>query len=142
MTEQVKQKTFKAKNLIPILCGEQETPLFKRVLESAWDDEGKYQCQKIVFKELATGLMYYKQIQRHGSYFSDYYFDFQDWKPNDDIEVHEAELTIILTHELQKPDNYYLLYSIVEQLIEGEADMLWSAYNDAYQHVVSKLQDE
>jgi hypothetical protein len=46
--------------------------------ETPWEDQGKYQCQDVIIKK--DGKYYMFTIDRSGSYFSDYYYEYGDDK--------------------------------------------------------------
>lgn len=43
-----------------------------------YSDEGKYSLAQMIFKELESGKTYRCDIMRHGSYFTDYDFTFEE----------------------------------------------------------------
>ncbi len=54
-----------------------------------WIDDGKYSHQDIVFKSKDDGKFYMVSHGRSGSYFTDYYYDWEDW--GDTVECCEVE---------------------------------------------------
>lgn len=66
---------------------------FYEMGEDSWEDEGKYQykeekCQLLQFKgedgyetEKEFNLGVRRMVQRSGSYFSDYYYEYEKWEP-------------------------------------------------------------
>lgn len=53
-----------------------------------WIDDGKYSYKETVFKA-DDGNFYSLISSRSGSYFSDYYYDSEDW--GDEVEVSQVE---------------------------------------------------
>lgn len=63
------------------------------VVEDAdeWDDQGKYQYSNVILRHKKTKKFYTFEVQRSGSYFSDYFYSYCDI---DDLqEVHQVEVT-------------------------------------------------
>lgn len=48
-----------------------------------WDDQGKYQHKSYIFKK--DEKFYDLMIKRAGSYFTDYYYSFEDWGSEVDV---------------------------------------------------------
>jgi len=71
----------------------EDHPDYETVDESNWDDQGKYQYCYPVVKDIISGKSYTFTVQRSGSYFSDYDFDFPDAELT---EVHKVTETIIV----------------------------------------------
>jgi len=66
-----------------------EDDVFSEIDRGAWDDEGKYQYLPIYIKSKKTDKVYVFNVQRSGSYFSDYNYEFDE----DAHEVEEKEVT-------------------------------------------------
>ena len=60
---------------------------FEWIEESGWEDEGKYSYKDMIFK--FEDKFYRVNISRSGSYFSDYYYSYEDW--GKEIECNEVE---------------------------------------------------
>ena len=58
----------------------------KIIEEGDWIDDGKYSFQEIVFS--MDDKFYEISNSRSGSYFSDYYYDWEEW--DDEVEVSEV----------------------------------------------------
>ena len=57
--------------------------------EQEWDDDGKYQYLSIIFQQEGFNGFWQLDIQRSGSYFSDYYYEY----PSEVVQVEEKEVT-------------------------------------------------
>jgi hypothetical protein len=60
---------------------------FELIETGEWEDDGKYQYQSIIFKK--DGKFYCNSIQRSGSYFTDYDYEYF----TDCNEVQKVEVT-------------------------------------------------
>lgn len=60
-----------------------------------WIDEGKYQSQENILKEVATGKFYCYNLTKSGSAFTDFTFSFE-WGPDEIelVEVRKATKTV------------------------------------------------
>lgn len=67
---------------------------FKVVERCEWDDQGKYQYKSIVFEY--EDKLWEITITRHGSYFSDYYFNYREFEEG--LEAIEVEKKEVITH--------------------------------------------
>ena len=56
----------------------EDHPNYEMEEDTSWEDEGKYQYCYPVVKNVASGKFYSFCVQRSGSYFTDYDFDFPD----------------------------------------------------------------
>lgn len=57
---------------------QEDHPDYDMVEDVEWDDQGKYQYCYPVVQHIESGKFYTFCVQRSGSYFSDYDFDFPD----------------------------------------------------------------
>ena len=86
------KRTFKKDALLLVSCEEIKTPEDEFgplvwVENGEWGDEGKYQHQLIVFQTIDDGKFWGYWLSRSGSYFTDYWYSWEDEK--DEIELHE-----------------------------------------------------
>ena len=56
----------------------EDDPHYDMVDDDKWDDQGKYQYCYPVVQHIESGKFYTFCVQRSGSYFNDYDFDFPD----------------------------------------------------------------
>ena len=63
------------------------------VVEGAdeWDDQGKYQYSSVILEHKETGKFYTFEVQRSGSYFTDYFYSY--YSIDKLQEVHQVEVT-------------------------------------------------
>ena len=73
------------------LIWKEDHPDYETVDEDDWDDQGKYQYCYPVVKEIASGKSYTFCVQRSGSYFSDYDYNFPD---NELTEVRKVKKVV------------------------------------------------
>ena len=81
------------------LTGDQYTSLthgeategFEIIEESDWIDDGKYSYKDVVFK--FDDKFYVIYPSRSGSYFSDYFYDYEDLVEFKSFEVEKVEVT-------------------------------------------------
>lgn len=98
---------------------------FRDITEDNWDDQGKYQYkiqkgQLIMIdsnyktkKEFNFGVM--RSIQRSGSYFSDYYYEYEAYEPFEITEVFVPEV-IIPAHTEKKEVMLKVSKEILEEI--------------------------
>jgi len=66
---------------------------FKIIEIGDWIDEGKYQFCNIIFEH--EGKFWSTDVRRGGSYFSEYYYDFEEGKTGLFVaEVEKVEVTV------------------------------------------------
>ncbi len=70
----------------------EDHPDYEVVDEDDWDDQGKYQYCYPVVRHIESGKFFTFTVQRSGSYFSDYDYDFPDAELT---EVHKVTKTIV-----------------------------------------------
>lgn len=75
--------------LLEALRMEEDVEGYEWVESSDWEDQGKYQYQSVYVKK--DGKFYSFTVQRSGSYFSDYHYDFPELSLT---EVEKKEVTI------------------------------------------------
>lgn len=63
---------------------------YELIEEGDWSDEGKFQSQEVVFKDILTGKHYAFGVTRSGSYFTSYEFEVWDTA----VEVQKITKTI------------------------------------------------
>ena len=64
----------------------------EQVYEGAWEQDGKYQYQEVIFKAADDGKYYALYATRSGSPFTDWYYDqFEYRKEGDTEELTEVE---------------------------------------------------
>jgi hypothetical protein len=61
---------------------------FRLVYDSGWEDDGKYSYSRLVFQDIETELYYSLELSRTGSYYTDYYYCWEDW--SDEVELTEV----------------------------------------------------
>jgi len=61
--------------------------------ETDWLDEGKYQIKNVIF--IYEKKYYMTILSRTGSYYSDYYYNIEDWSKDELIECPEVEKIMI-----------------------------------------------
>jgi hypothetical protein len=67
------------------------TDTLKLHKEFDWVEEGKYSTCAYILKDTTTGKFYWAYDSRSGSYFSDYYYDSEDWDKEGTMDLQEAE---------------------------------------------------
>ena len=90
------KRKFKLSDIRDTIWAEATDPL--ELIESGqWVDEGKYQRQKNILKDIMTGKLYCYELSKSGSHFTDFMFSFE-WDP-DEIELGEVEkATKVITY--------------------------------------------
>lgn len=74
----------------------EDHPDFELIEDGDWISEGKYEYCTQVVKHLPSGKHYTYSLGRSGSYYSDYYYDYEDFVP-DIIEVKQVTKTVTVT---------------------------------------------
>lgn len=69
---------------------------FELVEDGDWISDGKYDHCSQVVKHLPSGKHYTYTLGRSGSYYSDYYYDYEDTVP-DMLEVKQVTKTVTVT---------------------------------------------
>lgn len=90
---------FKNKWLKEILDGDEsvDNPL-KYVEDTGWiGDGGKYEYREIIF--MFEGKNYLVSESRSGSYYSDYYYETEDWSDDGEQECDEVEKVPVTKYE-------------------------------------------
>lgn len=62
---------------------------FKCVHDGAWEDDGKYDLREKIFQDTNTNKFYGLYDSRSGSYYTDYWYESDDWK--DEVQLQEVE---------------------------------------------------
>jgi hypothetical protein len=94
--QEIKMK-FKKQDLIDIFRDDYDELVYMVEEEGQWISEGKYEYKDIIFSVLNLNKFYMLSISRSGSYFSDWYYDFEDW--NEEIECMEViSKEVTVTH--------------------------------------------
>lgn len=78
---------------------EDESP-FEYVSEGRWTSEGKWEYQELIFKFEDKFYRHYNS--RSGSYYTDYYRDYEDWKDDQLIECEEVIKQEVVTTQWVK----------------------------------------
>lgn len=74
-----------------------DNPL-KHVEDTGWfEDGGKYEYRDTVFK--FDGKHYLVSESRSGSYYSDYYYESEDWSDDGEQDCAEVEMVAVTKHE-------------------------------------------
>lgn len=87
---------FKKEDIKGMCHNEYDTGKYKIIKKDDWVDDGKYSFCGVVFQVLETGKYYQQSYSRSGSYFTDYYYDYEDWPSEVELdEVEPVEETIV-----------------------------------------------
>ena len=70
------------------------TELYEFVEGEEWVDDGKYSYCETIVRDVTTNQYYRFYVSRSGSYFTDYYYDWEDQKEYEAEEVHRVTKTI------------------------------------------------
>lgn len=75
-----------------------EESQYQIVETTEWTQDHKYQTRDVIFKDKETGKFYEIYESRSGSYHSDWFYDHEYWKTDNDVptpvEVKKKEVTI------------------------------------------------
>ncbi len=83
------KKKFKLADIRDVIWEEVDAGGLTLVEQGQWIDEGKYQQQENILREIATGRFYCYNLSKSGSHFTEFMFSFE-WDP-DEIELVEVE---------------------------------------------------
>jgi hypothetical protein len=84
---------FNSKDIKALIREDSEDERYEYIDETGWEDEGKYSYEKFIFK--FDGKFYSVGVSRSGSYYSDYYYNYEDWgKEIECLEVEKVEKVI------------------------------------------------
>jgi len=89
---------FKSETIKEFILENESSDELEYVECSSWVDEGKWSYQDYIFKH--DGKFYEVNLQRSGSYYSDYYYSSEDW--GDEVECPEVE-RVEVTNHIWKP---------------------------------------
>jgi hypothetical protein len=70
----------------------EDTDEFEVIELEPWEDDGKYSYRGIIFKKLDGDQYFYLSISRSGSYFSDYYYCYEDATEYTCPQVEQVEI--------------------------------------------------
>ena len=98
---------FKLIDLIELWRGEGIYESLEHIETSNWEDDGKYSYCDVIFKY--DSKIYLWTITRSGSYFTDYYYDWEDIdsskRKETYIESTEVERVEVIKYEWRKIKN-------------------------------------
>lgn len=84
-------KEFLWGDLVEIVRYASDTDDLVFIWSTPWKDEGKYQYSSVYFKEVSTGVLYVYEVQRNGSYFSEYHYNNDNTRETDTVAARRVE---------------------------------------------------